>query len=148
MTDHVIFSGANIVREDITAAGAITPGHLVDPAAGVVHGTGDANALVCFADVDPWRESAAGVKQIDTAYASGQNVHVGYPQRGEKVYALLATSQTIAAGDALASAGDGTLQAVSVLAATSQALRDGIVAYAAEAVTTTTAVARIWVRAN
>ena len=145
--NHVIFAGPNVVKEEIVAAGAITPGHLVDPAAGVVHATADGNAQKAFADYDFGRESASGVKQIDTPYVSGEQVTVGFPARGEKVYAWLEDGHVIAAGAALASAGDGTLQAVTASVATTQAQRDGIVAYAAEAVTTSGAVKRIWVRA-
>ena len=146
MSDHVIFRDEQGIRDEITAAGAITPGHLVDPSGGVVHASAGENAMRCVADFDPFREAAAGVKNIDTDYASGEEVPIRFPQPGQWVYAILATSQTIADGDFLESAGDGTLQALTASAATSQAQRESVVCKAAEAVTTTTATARIWVR--
>jgi hypothetical protein len=143
---NVIILKGEPLRDEFTAGGAVTPGHLVDPQAGVVHATADGNAEKCFALENPWVETAAGSKSIDEAYSSGDTVLCGYFNAGDVVYAILAASMTIAAGDALASAGDGTLQTVTAAAATTQAERDSIVAYAEEAVTTTTATARIKVR--
>ena len=49
-------------------------------------------------------------KKISEAYAADAPVQIWIPNRGEQVYALIANGETIAIGDKLESAGDGTLQ--------------------------------------
>lgn len=141
---NVIIIKGEPLRDEFTAVGAVTPGHLVDPQAGVVHAVAETNAEKAFALENPWVEATA--LNIDEEYAIGDTVMYGYFNAGDVVNAILAASQTIAAGDPLASGGDGTLIAVTTAVATTDVERDMIVAYAEEAVTTTTATARIKVR--
>ena len=141
--DNVILGRGRPGRDEIIAAGVITPGDLVDPQAAVVHAGAQLNAEKVFADVNTFHEQAG--KSIEQAYVSGESTPVLMCSGGERIYARLAVSQTIAAGDPLASAGNGQLTAVTTAAATADTARDSIVAYAAEAVTTTGAVLRIWI---
>ena len=123
--------GTLCVRERLAVA-AFTPGHLVEVvAAGYQkHSVAAGNAQKVFAT-----ENVADAGTIDRAYVAGETASAGYAQSGELVYALVAAGATaIAVGAALQSAGDGTLRVLSASAATTQAQRDGVTAYAAEAV--------------
>ena len=65
----------------------------------------------------------------------GSRVRYGGAHSGQEAYALLAASATaVVKGAPLQSAGDGTLRVLATDAATSQSERNGIVAYALEAV--------------
>jgi hypothetical protein len=142
-----------VVYIEGTAGGAITPGHLVQIGSDglmVVHATaGGSSPGGLFA-----LEDDARGKGITDAYDSttNKNVLVGVCNRGVEIYAILTTSQTVVIGDALESAGNGTLRKhvpQTSVAATSPgvAVRTGtVVARAIEAVTTTGTVARIQVR--
>ena len=80
-------------------------------------------------------------KAIDTAYAEGDTVSWIYAQPGDLVYAVVAASQTVAIGSALASsatAGELTVEASNTDAR--------IVGLAEEAVTTTGARGRVKLR--
>lgn len=114
------------------AAAAITPGHLIErESAGTlsVHDTAGGETAVKVAVED----SLQG-RTIDDAYAEGELVRYVIPQKGDRLYMILTTAQTIVVGDLLASAGNGTLQAVG---------SDTPLFEAQEAVTTTGTVARI-----
>lgn len=94
------------------AAGAITPGHLIKHDANnkvVVHATagGAAEKLFATEDVNILRG-----KTIDDAFATNDLVSYIPADNGDEIYAWLKGAQNVAAGDLLASAGDGTLQAV------------------------------------
>lgn len=120
----------NVLRREFTAGGAITPGHLLiksSATAVIAHNAANGANQRMFA-----LENDLVGEDIDDAYASGENVQVGYFAPGEKVNALLAYGENVAAGAQLTSAGDGTLQA-----AAGSAL-DRIVGYAAEAVSNLT----------
>ena len=140
----IVLRGASIVgalvREDAAAAEAITPGHLIEfDTVGDLqkHATanGSAKRLIALS-----RDEIG--KEITVAYAAGDTVKYAPLVSGCEYNMILAISQTIARGDALTSAGDGTLHAAAGTAA------DRIVAYAAEAVTTGgAATARIAVQA-
>ena len=126
--------GSFIQSEAKAAAGsAIVPGMLVEElAAGTVqeHSTAAGNAQKLFALPDL---SNAGT--IDTVYPVGSTVRYGCAHSGQEAYALLAASATaVVKGAPLQSAGDGTLRVLATDAATSQSERNGIVAYALEAV--------------
>ena len=127
----ILRASTPVLRKEGVAAEAITPGHLVSgpDAALVKHAVAAGNARKAFAvEYDP-------AKGIDDAYAIGDQVMYGVFKTGEEVYALVAAAApAIADGDALQSAGDGTLRKAVASAATSEAQRDGIVAYAREAV--------------
>ena len=94
--------------EEITAAGAITPGHLIEEDSSgtcVVHNSAGENVLPMFALEDELQG-----KDITDAYASGDKVQVWIPYRGDQVYALLADGENAAIGSFLESNGDGTLK--------------------------------------
>ena len=68
---------------------------------------------------------------IDTDYAVGETTRFGAFHAGQEVNALVAAAApAILEGDALESAGDGTLRKLVVAAATAQSARDSIVGYA------------------
>jgi hypothetical protein len=134
------------VIEEYVAAGAIIPGHLVKFNSNgkvEVHSDSNENAIPMFALEDELQG-----KTIDQAYAQGDPVQVWVAQRGEHVNAILAAGETIVAGDFLSSAGDGTLHKHIEDTDSGGVEVHGmqIVAQALEAVTTTSAVARIKVR--
>lgn len=132
MADQTILLKGDPLPKEGTAGGAITPGHLVQRSSGsyVVHATAAGNALPAFAKED----SDAG-QTISDDYASGDRVRLLVCRTGDEVHALVAAgAAAIADGDALESAGDGTLRVVATEAATADTQRDGIVAYAREAV--------------
>ncbi|MCK4623301.1 MAG: hypothetical protein KAT62_13935 [Desulfuromonadales bacterium] len=114
------------------AATAIVPGMLVEESAGKVqeHSTAAANAQKLFALTDL---PIGGT--IDDIYAVGAGVRYGAAHSGQLVSALVAAGAlAIADGDALESAGNGTLRKAVADAATDTAQRDSIVGYAVEAV--------------
>lgn len=142
----VILKGDPIRKED-KAGGAITPGHLLAfDASGdlIVHGTAGGNAQPRFAIEEEFIGDGIG-----TAYADDDMVQYVVGRQGDEIYALLTTGQTVAKGDPLESAGDGTLQkhaahVVNEAGTDSETVHsDPIVGYAIEAVTTTSAVKRI-----
>lgn len=131
----ILLSPANAmqtVREKL-AGGVIIPGHLVEVTAAdtfVVHNTAAANAQKVFA-----LENVADASGIDDAYVSGETVRSLYPARGDEINALVAASApAIVIGDALESAGDGTVRKAVADAATDTTQRDSIVGYANVAV--------------
>lgn len=142
----VILKGDPIRKEGIAHA-AITPGHLLNfytDGTLQAHATAGGNAAPRFAV----EEDFVG-DDITTAYAAGDQVQYIVARPGDEVYAILTTSQTIKKGDALESAGDGTLrkhtaQAVAESGSASYTIyTDAVVGYAAEDLTTTSAAARI-----
>lgn len=138
----VLLKGDPIRKEGI-AGGAITPGHLIDFDSNgdlVVHATAGGNAQPRFAVEEEFIGDG-----IDTAYAEGDQVQYVVGRQGDEIYAILAKNMTIAKGAALESAGDGTLQAHTPVEVDEEGTADAysiysdaIVAYALEAVTTTT----------
>ena len=97
----------DIVNE-LKAGETISPGHLVEQyATGLVkkHATAGGNVLPMFALEDELRGN-----DVDDNYASGDQVQVWCPVRGEEVYAVLADGQSVVEGDFLTSNGDGTLK--------------------------------------
>lgn len=131
------------VQKEALANAAITPGHLVElMSTGKlrVHAGAGQNAQRAFAIED----SLQG-KEIGEAYSSSNQVLYRIYQRGDEVYAILTTSQTIVIGDFLESAGNGTLRKHSTDSAGVVEYPEAIVGIALEAKTTTSAVARILV---
>ena len=127
-------NGSFIHEEKLSAAAsAIIPGHLVEETtAGTVqeNSTAAANAQRLFALTDL---TVGGT--IDDVYAVASTVRYGAAHTGQKVFGLVAAAAAaIVIGDALESAGDGTLRKALADAATDTAQRDAIVAYATEAV--------------
>lgn len=95
------------VQHEATALGTITPGMLVERAAGGVqaHGTAGGPANTAFAN-----EYALTGGTIDRDYASDDQVIFTTYNPGAGIYALVADGATaITEGALLASAGDGTL---------------------------------------
>ena len=149
-TERTIALSGQFVRDDTrVAAAAITPGELVEVnSAGAVaaHSTAAGVAAGGFA----FENELLG-KGIDTDIAAGDQVPVGYFHSGAIVNAFLDVSQTIAAGDALESAGNGNLQARTPFSQSGTSpfavIPEGhTVGFAEEAVTTTAARLRIKVR--
>jgi len=129
----VVLVGDPIVTEQRLAGGAITPGHLAaltSTGTVVVHAGAALNAILCFA-----LERAEIGKGMDDAYASGDNVKLGYFSGGQVVNALVAAAApAIAIGDFLESAGNGTVRKQVTDAATDDTQRLACVGQAEEAV--------------
>ncbi len=131
--------GDAIIREDLDAGVAITPGELLqqstdgdlDP-----HGTAAANAEKLFALEQVGEEPPAGTDQIDHDYGVGDRVRYAIVRRGTRVNAFLDnTSANVEAGVPLESVGNGNLRTLTTDAATDDQQRDSIVGYADEDVT-------------
>jgi hypothetical protein len=135
-TDSVPF-----IKEAI-ANGVMTPGHLVEiDSNGKVkkHATAGGNARKLFA-VEQNLINNTSAADIDTASADGDQVPYVVAERGDEIYAWVeANGAAIVIGDALESAGDGTLQKHTPRAvdeggaATFTQYNDAIVGYAIEA---------------
>jgi hypothetical protein len=96
------------VFDEYDAAAAITPGMLIElTSAGKVqaHSNAGQNMIPMFAFED--EEQGNG---IDDDYDSGDPVKVWIPQRGDKVYAILADGEDVSKGDFLESDGNGYLK--------------------------------------
>jgi hypothetical protein len=98
------------VIEEMTAAEAITPGHLVEinTSGNVIkHNSAGAPVVPIMFAIEDELEGGS----IDDAYASADKVQVWIPGRGDQVYAIVADdAPAIVIGDALESAGDGTVR--------------------------------------
>lgn len=133
---------------EYTAGGAITPGHLLTrSSATAVVAAATADAVVSeklFADFNPFQNTTAGTKAIDTAYASGDLVQVIRAVPGMILYTWLDAGSTATFGSQLVvGTTDGTLAVGTVGTST---LAGAQVAIAEEAVTAGTAPARIRAR--
>jgi len=146
----VILKRYNNVQFEAIANEAITPGSLVEVmSTGKIknHATAQGNAIPYFVI-----EDAIMGKTINDNVAKDDLARVMVAGRGDEVYAILATSQTIVVGDLLASAGGGTLEKFTAIKCDSTASAGAVttplqaVAVALEAVTTTSATKRIKVR--
>lgn len=132
--------------ESATAAGAITPGHVLTYASAttvVAAATAAAVGEKIFADFNP-HLNPSGTKAIDVAYASADTVYLLRPSTGAVVYAWLDAGGTATFGSNLViGTTDGTLLPATVDANT---LEGALIARAEEAVTAGTVPARIKVR--
>lgn len=139
MSNTISLKG-EFTRKEAPAGAAITPGHLIVFSGAtnvIVHASAAGVARVAFALENDLVGGAIG-----DAYDTGDTVQYGVFSPGAEIYALLAHGENISKGDALASAGDGTLQAHTGDASHS------VVAFAMEALNNTTgAAARITVEA-
>jgi hypothetical protein len=128
----IILKGSGIQKERL-AGGTIRPGHLLQLGstnAVVVHAGAAKNAAKMFA-----KENEVIGKDIDTTYASGENVIYEVCHAGMEVYALVpASAAAIVIGDYLESNGDGTLKKQATDAATDDTQRVSTIAIALEAV--------------
>ena len=95
------------IRKEAEAAGAITPGHLIEDDGNgdvIVHATAAGEGRKAFA-----LENSLIGDGIDDDYADGDTVQYGVFTQGAEVYAFLAAGENAGIGDALVSNGDGTL---------------------------------------
>jgi len=136
------------VIEEMTAAGTITPGMLVEQGTAgtiVAHSGAGETVLPMFALED---ELQGGT--ITDDYSSGDKVQVWIPYRGDQVYALLADGETAVIGSLLESNGAGALRVVVTGSAGEVEYPSSIVGMAVEAVdlsaSSNTTVGRITVR--
>jgi len=132
LTPSTILLRGDPIFKERDAAGAITPGHLVNlntTNGVVVHAGAEANAYPWFA----MEQDFVG-KDLTTAYASGQRAQMACCRPGDEIYALVpAAALAIVIGDELVSNGDGTLKKVTAAAVAVGNLRR-VVARALEAV--------------
>jgi len=128
----------------VTSGQTVTPGMLVAlQSDGTVkaHPNAGQPAEAAFAVEDDLQG-----KDIDETYAAGSICQYEIFKPGDKVYAYASTSQTIAKGDFLQSAGDGYFQKYAADSAGAVEYPNSIKAVAAEAKTTTGTAARMLVR--
>jgi hypothetical protein len=146
--ETILLKGRGFRKEKV-AGGTITPGHLVASNSSdqlVVHATAAGHAQAMFA-VEAEHLSALGGTgyntsggTIDDNYSSGDFVQSEILDAGCHVYALVAAAASaIVIGDALESAGDGTLRKRTPFSQNGSAPYDvteagWVVAYALEAV--------------
>lgn len=124
--------GGEVKRMERIAAAAITPGHLVALTSAnkfQAHGSAGQNAAAIFAVEDDLQG-----REIGTAYSTGERVQANVGRPGDEVAALIEDGQTIAIGDYLESAGDGTLRKHVASSAGAVEYPKAIVAMALEAV--------------
>ena len=96
------------VFEEMVAAAALYPGHLLEPnSVGNVqkHSSAGGSLIPMFAT-----ENELQGNGIDDAYSLDDQVFVWIPTRGDQVQAVLKDGESVSTGDFLESAGDGTLQ--------------------------------------
>ena len=109
----VWLGGPRTVVNDLAASEAITPGHLIEKFnnAGVWRvrkHTGTSLAGSMYAT-----EQSMVNKDVDDAYAANDLVEAVVGAPGTTIWAFIASGQTIVFGNALESAGDGTLKVYS-----------------------------------
>ena len=127
MAHKTILLKGDPLQKERKAAGAITPGHLIElDTSGelIVHATDGAIAANMFA-----LENSLMGSEIGTAYADDDRVQYIVGRAGDEVYAWLADGENVSIGDFLVSKGDGTLRKMSGDSATEEA----VVAQALEA---------------
>ena len=108
MAKSVIIKNYLKVFEEYKAAGAITPGFLIElTSAGTVQAASEEGGTVLpmFAIEDELQG-----KTITDNYAQHDVVQCWIPQRGDIVNAILKQGETVVIGDYLVSKGDGTLK--------------------------------------
>ena len=96
-------------REEIIAAGTIKPGHLVEEDSSgtcVVHSSAGGVAQRFIAEIDALQDNT-----LDDDYSSGDLVSMNVELPGNEVQMYLKAGESVAIGEDLESAGDGTLQA-------------------------------------
>ena len=127
----IIRDGGQSVREELTAAAAITPGHLVEiTSAGKVqkHSHSGQPASPMFAVEDELQGD-----EIGTDYKADKIVQFNVFRPGDQVYGLLKDGETVSIGDFLESAGNGTLRKYSADSAGAVEYPNSIVGIAREA---------------
>lgn len=112
LAPNTIFLGGTRTQvNDLAASESITPGHLVDRFnnAGVIRWRKHATASIACAPAVATEQSMVN-KGVDDVYAANDLVEVSIGSKGATFWMLIASGQTIVAGDKLESAGDGTLK--------------------------------------
>lgn len=105
----ILLVGDGIGKEAV-AAGAITPGHIVElTSAGAVQAQSTAGAI-CAMNVARPLEISNGT--IDTAYAADDTVLYFALEKGAEFYGFLADGENVAIGALLEADGAGGLQAL------------------------------------
>jgi hypothetical protein len=122
---NTIWLGGEVTQiNDVAASAAITPGNLVERHVS----TGPKWRKHATAAADTPRAVALDQnmlnKGVDDAYATGDLVEVAICQPGALLWMLIASGQTITAGQRLESAGDGTLRALAAGTALFVAVED------------------------
>lgn len=115
----------DFIRKEGEGSGAITPGHLVefDGSGDIqVHSTDAGIARKAFA-----LENDLVGDGIDDDYELGDTVQYAVFPSGSEIYAWLDGAENVSTGDALISAGDGSLRAIG-----SEPETDVVVAFALE----------------
>lgn len=130
--------GRRVEVNDLAASEAITPGHLVDRFNnnGVIRWRKHATAAAACAPAVATEQSMLN-KGVDDAYAANDLVEVSILEPGATAWMLIASGQTITAGQKLESAGNGTLRAFAA----------GVVLFSALENKTATATTRLRVEA-
>ena len=122
-------------HDEYKAGGAVTPGMLCAiNAAGnaIAHDVAEIQCPVLLAE-----EDALQGNEVADAYASGSVMMVMVPNKGTICNVLVASGESLAIGDTLCSAGDGTF--IKVEAATSGTLNAGALVESTETVALLTA---------
>lgn len=155
MPNTILLSGSPQYPQERNAAEAITPGHLIEYVPSGVdagklrkHANAAKNAQPAFANVRLTPDRTVTTLPIDTPYAVGETVQWLIANAGDVVYGLVAAAApAIALGDALESAGNGTVRKFTAVATPDT---DSVVGYADEALDNSAggAAARLRVRAR
>ncbi len=132
---NIIISGNPARRENLAGTATIQPGNLLEISGGNVqeHSTANGTAVPLFALENQTHDIADGAN-LSTAYASGATVYYCHAQPGDVLYARVETAASLTDGvTLLASAGDGSLQPITVDATT---VDTAVIAVAGETKTT------------
>ncbi|MHA1344968.1 MAG: hypothetical protein ACTSO3_01075 [Candidatus Heimdallarchaeaceae archaeon] len=106
-TENQVHLRGQFERDEIRAAAAITPGHLIEKvAAGTCqkHSTEGGVAMRMFAEIDALQGNT-----LDDDYAAAALVAVNLEHIGNDCQAFLKAGENVTIGEKLISAGDGTL---------------------------------------
>jgi len=114
--------GPGQVENEFAAAGAITPGMLVEKFNNAGVWRLKAHSLTSAAGSQYATDQSMLNKGVDDAYAANDLVETVIGAPGCTIWALLASGQTIVFGNALESAGDGTLKVYNAGVKIAQAL--------------------------
>lgn len=99
---------SDVIEELTSTAVALTPGMLLEVITGGYvrkHATLGGNVTPPMFALEDELQG----RGIDDNYAVSSKIQVWIPGRGDRVYALLKSGESVVAGDKLASGGDGTL---------------------------------------
>ena len=109
----IFLGGPRTVVNDLAASEAITPGMLVEKFNNAGVWRVKKHSLTSAAGSQYATEQSMLNKGVDDAYAANDLVETSIGAPGSTFWALIASGQTIVFGNALESAGDGTLKVFS-----------------------------------